>query len=122
MANCGRESPGQGGGLGVRCPRGSSSQAPLTVPSPQGRGGTGQRWVRFHSLPGSKRYADDEEEYAELMCRHLAVLAELLSLEGGDRSRELLVVTASRSGPRPAHRDQLRHAHQDWLSAHPAGL
>ena len=22
----------------------------------------------------------------------------------------------------PAHRDQLRRAHQDWLSAHPAGL
>ncbi len=24
------------------------------------------RWVRFHSLPGSKRYADDEGEYEEL--------------------------------------------------------
>ena len=62
------------------------------------------RWVRFHSLPGSKRYADNEEEYAELMRRHLAVLGELLSLEGGDRSRELVVVTASWSGPRPAPR------------------
>jgi hypothetical protein len=68
------------------------------------RGCLRDRWVRFHSLPGSKRYADNEEEYAELMRRHLAVLAELLSLEGGDRSRELVVVTASWSGPRPAPR------------------
>jgi hypothetical protein len=39
------------------------------------------------------------------MCRHLALLAEPLSLGGGDRSRELVVVTASWSGPRlPARR------------------
>ena len=44
------------------------------------RGCLHDRWVRFHSLPGSKRYADNEEEYAELIRRHLAVLAELLSL------------------------------------------
>jgi hypothetical protein len=174
------------------------------------RGCLHDRWVRFHSLRGSKRYADNEEEYAEeLMRRHMAVLAELLSLAGGDRSRELVVVTASWSGPRPApraaeltavlpaatywtsvltddsipadevwlhlwasaghlhggelprllglvaddvtrgviittaemgwlyapydggadviaaspgHRDQLRRAHEDWLSAHPSGL
>jgi hypothetical protein len=42
VANGSRESHEQGGGLGVRCPRGSSSPAPVTVPSPQGRGGTGQ--------------------------------------------------------------------------------
>jgi hypothetical protein len=141
------------------------------------------RWVRFHSLPGSKRYAGSEQEYAELMRRHLAVLAELMSHDGADQSRELVVVTASWSGGRrlapraaelagalpaaahgtsvltddsipaeetwthlwasaarlhgeelprllrlvaddvtPGHRDQLRHAHADWLSAHPAGL
>jgi hypothetical protein len=168
------------------------------------------RWVRFHSLPGSKRYAGSEQEYAELMRRHLAVLAELMSHDGADHSRELVVVTASWSGGRrpapraaelagalpaaaywtsvltgdsipaeetwthlwasaarlhgeelprllrlvaddvtggviittaemgwlyhpydggadviaasPAHRDQLRRAHADWLSAHPAGL
>lgn len=63
------------------------------------------RWVRFHNLPGSKRYADNEEESAELVCRHLAVLAELLSVEGADQSRELVVVTASWScGRRPAPR------------------
>jgi hypothetical protein len=63
------------------------------------------RWVRFHSLPGSKRYAGTEEEYAELIGRHLVVLAELLSHEGADQSRELVVVTAAWSDePRPAPR------------------
>jgi hypothetical protein len=63
------------------------------------------RWVRFHSLPGSKRYAGSEEEYAELIRRHLVVLAELLSHEGADQARELVVVTASWSdAPRPAPR------------------
>ncbi len=168
------------------------------------------RWVRFHSLPGSRRYAGNEAEYAELTRRHLAMLAELLSHEGANQAGELVVVTASWSGgPRPApraaelagvlpaagywtsvltddslpgeetwthlwvsaarlhdkelprllrlaadyvtggviiptaemgwlyapydggadviaaspgHRDQLRRAHKDWLSAHPAGL
>jgi hypothetical protein len=168
------------------------------------------RWVRFHSLPGSKRYAGNEEEHAEIMRRYLAVLAELLSYQGADQGRELVIVTASWSGgpspaPRaaalagalpsatywtsvltddsvpgeetwthlwvsatrlhsgelpgllrlvaddatgdviittaemgwlyapydggadviatsPGHRDQLRRAHEDWLSAHPAGL
>lgn len=36
------------------------------------------RWVRFHSLPGSQRYASNDDEYAELMRRHQTVLAELL--------------------------------------------
>jgi hypothetical protein len=63
------------------------------------------RWIRFHSLPGSKRYAGNEQEYAELMRRHLAVLAELLSHEGADQARELVIVTASWSGdPSPAPR------------------
>jgi hypothetical protein len=68
------------------------------------RGCLHDRWVRFHSLPGPKRYADDEAEYAEILRRHLAVLSELLSLDGGDQSCELVVVTASWSGPRPTPR------------------
>ena len=63
------------------------------------------RWVRFHSLPGSKRYAGSEQEYAELIRRHLVVLAELLSHGGADQARELVVVTASwPDAPRPAPR------------------
>lgn len=56
------------------------------------------RWVRFHSLPGSKRYADDEAEYAEILRRHVTVLAGLLSGDGPGTDRELLVVMASWSG------------------------
>jgi hypothetical protein len=69
------------------------------------RGCLHDRWVRFHSLPDSKRYADTEGEYAELLRRHLTVLSELLSRDGTTAERELLVVTASWSGgPAPAPR------------------
>ncbi len=33
-----------------------------------------QRWVRFHSLPESKRYAENENEYNTILQRHNAVL------------------------------------------------
>lgn len=49
-----------------------------------------ERWVRFHSLPESKRYAEDETEYAELLDRHHAVLRGLAS-----PGSELLVISAS---------------------------
>ena len=62
--------------------------------------------MRFHSLPGSKRYADSEDEYAELLHRHLTMLAELLTRDGTGAERELLVVTASWSGgPAPTPRE-----------------
>ncbi|MEU3457862.1 hypothetical protein ABZ671_30370, partial [Micromonospora sp. NPDC006766] len=35
------------------------------------------RWVRFHSLPGSKRYAENDSEYATILHRHNAILDEL---------------------------------------------
>lgn len=35
------------------------------------------RWVRFHSLPDSKRYAETEQEYEVILDRHHRVLAEL---------------------------------------------
>ncbi|MFC7384137.1 DUF3885 domain-containing protein [Sphaerisporangium rhizosphaerae] len=37
----------------------------------------GSRWVRFHSLPESKRYADTPAEYEILPRRHNTVLSEL---------------------------------------------
>lgn len=40
------------------------------------------RWVRFHSLPASKRYAETEEEYGVLLDRHHTVLAELGTDDG----------------------------------------
>ena len=35
------------------------------------------RWVRFHSLPFSKRYAEEEAEYATVLERHNRILGEL---------------------------------------------
>jgi len=35
------------------------------------------RWVRFHSLPESKRYAESDAEYEEILRRHRTVLREL---------------------------------------------
>jgi hypothetical protein len=36
-----------------------------------------ERWVRFHSLPESKRYPEDEAEYVEALSRHNCVLTAL---------------------------------------------
>lgn len=35
----------------------------------------GPRWVRFHSLPESKRYAESEQEYCEILKRHDAIVS-----------------------------------------------
>ncbi|MEU0094515.1 hypothetical protein [Kribbella sp. NPDC006257] len=56
------------------------------------RGSQSDRWVRFHSLPESKRYADGLAEYRELFHRQTTVLDELLALTDGE---ELLVITSS---------------------------
>lgn len=50
------------------------------------------RWVRFHSLPGSKRYATDAFERATVLHRHYTVLTELF----GDR--EVFILTSKWSG------------------------
>lgn len=47
-----------------------------------------ETWVRFHSLPGSKRYADSDDEYEVLLARHHQVLSEL----HGGSARDLLVI------------------------------
>ncbi|WP_326702322.1 DUF3885 domain-containing protein [Streptomyces cyaneofuscatus] len=51
------------------------------------------RWVRFHSLQESKRYPDDEAEYAVLLERHHTLLNEL-----GPSDTELYVVTREWNG------------------------
>lgn len=60
------------------------------------RGPYCNRWVRFHSLPESKRYADSPEEYAEIIRRYRTVLAEL----PGEGAPEHLVVIAEDWGSR----------------------
>ena len=37
-----------------------------------------ERWMRFHSLPESKRYPDNEAEHAEVLVRHNAILGDLV--------------------------------------------
>jgi hypothetical protein len=37
-----------------------------------------ERWLRLHTLPDSKRYADNEAEHAEVRRRQLAVAEEVL--------------------------------------------
>lgn len=49
-------------------------------------------WVRFHSLPESKRYADTPEEYEEIERRHLTVLDEL---RGSSSEEDLLVLVST---------------------------
>lgn len=46
-----------------------------------------RRWVRFHALPESKRYPENELEFQEICSRHRTVLNEINGL-----SNELLVV------------------------------
>lgn len=69
-------------------------------------------WVRFHSLPGSKRYPDDQFEYDELLARHFTLLTELDALAGTATSHNLRAVTVAWSkSSRVAERDRhLRRA------------
>lgn len=48
------------------------------------------RWLRIHSLPDSKRYADNAQEYAELLRRHNEVALEIL----GSNEETILLVYA----------------------------
>ena len=52
------------------------------------------RWVRFHSLPESKRYPGDEDEYVSLLGRQNRVLDELVG-EGAS----VILLTTEYSGP-----------------------
>ena len=45
------------------------------------------RWLRIHSLPGSKRYADNEEEWGILLDRQNRIITDLL----GNASNFILV-------------------------------
>lgn len=60
------------------------------------RGAIRDRWVRFHTLPGSKRYPHTEVEFRTVLARHNTVLAELVT------GSAVLVVTVGYSdGPTP---------------------
>jgi hypothetical protein len=64
------------------------------------------RWVRFHSLPGSRRYATSDDDYQEILRRHLTLLSELVNSGSGSVSDEVVIITASWSADRdPAGRE-----------------
>ncbi|MDF3145053.1 MULTISPECIES: hypothetical protein [unclassified Streptomyces] len=70
------------------------------------------RWVRFHSLPGSKRYPESEGEYATALERYNTILDELFA------GTEVFVVTADWSDTPngPAHHPEPRQAlHADGV-------
>jgi len=75
--------------------------------------GVGGRWVRFHALPGSKRYPGTEAEYGIVLGRHNTVLNELVT------GPAVLVVTAGYSaGPEP--REPCRSP--ETVAAHPDAI
>jgi len=55
-----------------------------------------ERWVRFHSLPESKRYAETEAEYKTILSRHNEVLSELIGT-----GRVVLVTTGYTGEEKP---------------------
>ncbi|WP_254803011.1 hypothetical protein [Kitasatospora sp. SUK 42] len=66
------------------------------------------QWVRFHSLPESKRYPDDEREYAIVLERHNTVLDELFA------GAEVYVLTPRWTGRASAPR--MRRDAKHWRS------
>jgi hypothetical protein len=59
------------------------------------------RWVRFHSLPGSKRYPTSEDEYATVLHRHNTVIDEL-----ADDANLLLITCGWGETEQPEPRDE----------------
>jgi hypothetical protein len=78
------------------------------------RGAYAERWVRFHSLPRSKRYPESEDEYAIVLERYNTILDELFA------GLDVLVVTMDWSdtptGPAgyPSPRQELHPAGVRW--------
>ena len=72
------------------------------------------RWVRFHSLPKSKRYAEDELEYGIILHRHNAVLGHLASPD------ETLTFSSTygSDSPEPARNDDDPLINLDASSTH----
>jgi hypothetical protein len=73
----------------------------------------GGRWVRFHSLPGSKRYPESDAEYEMVLVRHNVVLGELMT------GPTVLVVTAGYSD---AAQPQEPCRSPETLAVHPRAL
>ena len=70
----------------------------------------GDRWIRFHSLPGSKRYGETAAENAELVRRHIAVADELFA------AGEEIFIFCSRLGQSETLADAGQHLPGEQLS------
>jgi hypothetical protein len=55
------------------------------------------RWLRIHTLPESKRYAETEQEYDEILRRHNTLLNDLL----GERTPYVLITVGYSDTPEP---------------------
>lgn len=72
------------------------------------RGAADGHWVRFHTLPESKRYPDSKAEYDEILSRHNTLLKELVATTHPETA--LIIVSTSwsdSSHPVPLERDLL---------------
>lgn len=73
------------------------------------------RWVRFHSLPGAKRYPGTAEEYSIVLDRYNTVLDELYA------GQEIYLITCDWShrpepGARPENHAQWHPGARYWIS------
>jgi len=59
----------------------------------------GDRWVRFHSLPESKRYANSESEYEQVLFRYNSLIKELFPYQ----SELFVVLTEYSNRSEPEH-------------------
>jgi hypothetical protein len=65
-----------------------TSRYPGTLPIPHSfRHDFADRWFRIHSLPKSKRYADNDKEWEILLTRQNTIITDIL----GDNSKILIV-------------------------------
>jgi hypothetical protein len=67
-----------------------------------------ERWVRFHSLPGSKRYPEYEADYRIVLERHNHVLGELV-----ESQRNIILLTTGYSETTEPIRDEPELQSQD---------
>lgn len=57
------------------------------------------RWVRFHSLPESKRYPENKDEYSEALRRINSVISELVGVSPSSTLHVLTVSWSQSSAP-----------------------
>ena len=85
------------------------------------RGCAPNRWVRFHSLEGSKRYPSDADDMAELLHRHNVTVADLVALDPTASAVDagLIVVTCLWSASEPVTARDQAVAEVDPGAQHP---